>query len=312
MLDISLETPFQFISRDVIYNDIESAWLSGRIACARDNTHDTITDVIQGGSKFSDLYMWNVAKLGIYTRFAINWCVSNCTIYMSSYTQGTYAIWLDTWSEGSMWDSVFTGGGDAGLRATNTVLGGYRPPTEHQFHKCSFDEGGRACIWLTQIHRSTFVGCWASSQIASLTAAVVIDNVDVRRFHWSDGTIFNVLTHGILISEAESFSIVNSTFASWGLAAANSYYGITVASTTGVSSATRHMNFQITGNTFFNDPDAASSGCWVGVGIQWWQYNKYVVANNIGHGSNGLGGLTSSTVIDSAAAWNAKSVGNNL
>src|SRR5438067_55240 len=71
----------------------------------------------------------------------------------------------------------------------------------------TFDEGGRACIWVTSAHRCTFVGCWSSSQSSPagvsygnkngviLTAVVVIDGSEVRRLVWTDGTIVNVSTH---------------------------------------------------------------------------------------------------------------------
>jgi hypothetical protein len=248
-------------------------------------------------AKIQNVHMEGVLNAGIYARFAINWDVSNTYIGCRNYfpippPQGTAGIWLDTRTEGWMFTVIETGGFDSGLRMTN----GYpqpshdRPPDTHQFVQCNFDAGSRACIWLTNSHRCRFQGCYASSSNATLTGVVVLDSADVYGFEWVDSVILNAHNHCFWISDATSFSIMDSTFATWGKNETNigTYDAITVAGAR--TAAAAHMSFIITGNTFINDPDfpANLSNQLKPIKVQgspFQFFQKFIVTNNISYGA---------------------------
>jgi hypothetical protein len=248
-------------------------------------------------AKIQNVHMEGVLNAGIYARFAINWDVSNTYIGCRNYfpippPQGTAGIWLDTRTEGWMFTVIETGGFDSGLRMTN----GYpqpshdRPPDTHQFVQCNFDAGSRACIWLTNSHRCRFQGCYASSSNATLTGVVVLDSADVYGFEWVDSVILNAHNHCFWISDATSFSIMDSTFATWGKNETNigTYDAITVAGAR--TAAAGHMSFIITGNTFINDPDfpANLSNQLKPIKVQgspFQFFQKFIVTNNISYGA---------------------------
>jgi hypothetical protein len=217
-----------------------------------------------------------------------------------------------------MWKNCGAAQGVAGLRATNTIRGGYRPPTEHQFHECNFDEAYHANIWATNMHRCTFVGCWASSQHSTLTSTILLDSSDVRAFTWLGGTIVNVATSCILAENVESFTVMDSTFTSWGITRPSYYSAISIYGASSSSSA--HMNFVISCNQFFVDTDFATTGSgsqnpFVGIEIQSGYYNKYIVSNNLSYGPNGTGGLyggANAIVVDYGSAVHGKYLAGNL
>jgi hypothetical protein len=174
-------------------------------------------------AKIQNVHMERVLNAGLYARFAINWDVSNTYIGCRDYSpnpapHGTAGIWLDTRTEGWMFTVLETGGFDTGLRMTNSSAQSPldRPPDTHQFVQCNFDAGGRACIWLTNSHRCRFQGCYASSALATLTGVVVLDSADVYGFEWVDSVILNAHNYCFWISSATSFSIMDSTFSTWG------------------------------------------------------------------------------------------------
>jgi hypothetical protein len=276
----------------------------------------------------NNVSMDGVINCGIYTQYALNWIVQNTIINMSTtaergWVQGTFAVHLEGYSEGWMWNNVFLGAGDACLRSSNAI-GAARPPTEHQFHSCNFDEGGRACIWVSNMHRCTFNGCWASSQAAGqaefngaiLTGGFVMDSPDVRAVNWLNGTMVNISSYAFWVTDAESFSIVNSTFSDWGQqGAASTFQAITIY-------PHPHTNFIITGNTFLKDTDfGGQPSPWIGINVQSGSpaaaFNKYVVANNISYGQGGtsnLPGTHGGTLADNGTAAGSKYVpsGGNL
>jgi hypothetical protein len=162
------------------------------------------------------------------------------------------------------------------------------------------------------MHRCTFNGCWASSQSslvgetwgiqngAILTGACVLDNADVRMVVWTNSTMVNISSYCFWVTNAESFAVINSTFSNWGLAGSG-YWAI-------ITAPQSHLNFNITGNTFLSDSDFAGNG-WRAINIQSGSYNKYVIANNIGYGLNGVGNLAGGgTVLDSGTAHFGKYV----
>jgi hypothetical protein len=66
----------------------------------------------------NNVTMEGVINCGIYTQYALNWIVSNTIINMSTtpqlgWVQGTFAVHLEGYSEGWMWNNVFLGAGDA-------------------------------------------------------------------------------------------------------------------------------------------------------------------------------------------------------
>jgi hypothetical protein len=294
---------------------ISDVYMSGvyqGIGCTSSSNFNNVT--------INNVTMDNVVNCGIYAQYALNWIVSDTIIGMQlGWVENTFGVHLEAHAEGWMWNNVFIGGGDACLRSTN-VGGATRPPTEHQFHACNFDEGGRACIWASNMHRCTFLGCWASSQAfgqqsfngAVLTGVFVMDNADVRRIVWSNSTMVNVSTYCFWIEDAESFSIIDSTFSSWGLD--GEYWAILVAGTK--TRAEAHMNFKITGNTFLTDPDFAGSKSLACINIQGASqpyYNKYIVANNMFYGADGHGAkATSANFVDRGRAVYGKSVSGNI
>jgi hypothetical protein len=280
-----------------LISDIAMFGVYQGITCTASGNFNNVT--------INNVAMEGVINCGIYTQYALNWIVSNTIINMLTtpqlgWVQGTFAVHLEGYSEGWMWNNVFLGAGDACLRSSN-LIGAARPPTEHQFHSCNFDEGGRACIWISNMHRCTFNGCWASSQAAGqtefngaiLTGAFVIDNRDVRAVNWLNGTMVNISTYGFWVTDAESFSIINSTFSDWGQqGAASTFQAITIY-------PHNHTNFVITGNTFLKDTDFGENpNPWVGITVQSGSpaaaFNKYVVANNISYGQGGIGNLPGS------------------
>lgn len=252
--------------------------------------------------------MERVENAGIYARFAFNWDVSNT--YIGGHTElETAGIWLDTRTEGWMFTVVETGGFDTGLRMTNANPQGdpTRPPDTHQFVQCNFDAGRRACIWLTNSHRCRFQGCYASSVNPTLTGVIVLDNFDVYGFEWVDSVILNAYNHCFWISDATSFSIMDSTFATWGRKETRGQYdAILVAGAT--SRDAGHMSFIITGNTFINDPDFPAYHENTlrpihvqGGEIQWFQ--KYIVTNNISYGTNMAGSINNGKAVTGQALF---------
>jgi hypothetical protein len=124
-----------------------------------------------------------------------------------------------------------------------------------------------------------------------LTGVIVLDNADVYGFEWVDSVILNAHNYCFWISDATSFSIMDSTFSTWGKEETHTgtYDAITIAGATSATAA--HMSFIISGNTFINDPDfPANSSNWLkpirvqGSPFQFFQ--KYIVTNNISYGEN--------------------------
>jgi hypothetical protein len=261
-------------------------------------------------AKIQNVHMEGVLNIGIYARFAINWDVSNTYIGCHDYSPNpppleTAGIWLDTRAEGWMFTVIETGGFDTGLRMTKSSRqpDHDRPPDTHQFVQCNFDAGGRACIWLTNSHRCRFQGCYASSGNATITGIVVLDSADVYGFEWVDGVILNAYNHCFWISDATSFSIMDSTFATWGTAeTAGKYEAIWIAGAD--TRGTAHMSFVITGNTFINDRDfpANSNNRLQPIRVQGNEtqtkfFQKYIVTNNISYGANMIGSQDGGTAV---------------
>jgi len=249
-------------------------------------------------AKIQNVHMEGVVNAGIYARFAVNWDVSQTYIGGANHLLETAGIWLDTRTEGWMFTVLETGGFDTGLRMTNRSPfppNDVRPPDTHQFIQCNFDDGGRACIWLTNSHRCRFQGCYASSVEATLTGVIVIDGADVYGFEWTGSVILNAFNYGFWISDATSFSITDSTFATWGTTGAiGTYDAITIAGATTAGSA--HMSFVISGNTFTNDSDfpANPANALRPIRVQgspFMYFQKYIVTNNISYGA----GMVSAT-----------------
>ena len=268
-------------------------------------------DSVTWRAKIQNVHMEGVLNAGLYARYAINWDVSNLYLGCHDYSpnpapQGTAGVWLDTRTEGWMFTVMETGGFDTGLRMASTS--DERPPDTHQFVQCNFDAGARACIWLTNSHRCRFQGCYASSANATITGVIVLDSADVYGFEWVDSVILNAHNYGFWISDATSFSIMGSTFATWGKEAVHvgTYEAITIAGAT--TAAAAHMSFVITGNTFFNDPDfpAHPSNQLKPIRVQgspFQFFQKYIVTNNISYGANMIASTNDGIAVTGASVF---------
>ena len=259
-------------------------------------------------AKLQNVHMEGVRNVGIFAAFALNWDVSNTYIGSASPApEGTAGIWLESRTEGWMFTVLETGGFDTGLRMTNGYAPSERPPDTHQFVQCNFDAGRRACIWLTNSHRCRFQGCYASSENPTLTGVIVLDSADVYGFEWADSVILNAHNYCCWISDATSFSIMGSTFATWGRGAPRGTYdAITIAGATSAGAA--HMSFMISGNTFINDPDfpASSANRLKAIRVQgspFEYFEKYIVTNNIAYGANMIGSTNDGIAVTGASVF---------
>jgi hypothetical protein len=255
-----------------------------------------------------DIKMTRIKTTGIYLEFALNWTISDAVIQMNDNSANHFGVWLETWSEGCVFDSVFVLGGEHCWRFAKTRTPSFstdRPPGEHRFYSCIGDNGSVSCFYASAMHRSIFDGCWASLQSPTASGAVVLDHDNVYGFSWVSGQIVNCFSHGFKVIKATSFSVVNSTFSDWG----SGCQGTCPENVGILVSPYASMRFIISSNTFIGndadfDPDSdgnAHTGIKVGAGL----YSKYVIAHNVGYGL-GAGG----TVNDMGTA--SKSVTGNL
>jgi hypothetical protein len=288
---------------------IENAYQG--IACSSTTLGPGATNTVNEVA-IHNVKMSGIINVGIYLNYALNWMISNVVINMQSLTAG-YGVQLDTQAEGCLFHTVYVLHGEYCWRFNKTVGGSTeRAPTEHRFYFCSGDNGYHACFYASALHRSIFHACWASTQSSNATAAFVIDGslattYGVWGLVWDNGQIVNSQTHGFYISAVSSITVSNSMFAEWGRAAANTYFGITIA-------ANLYTNFIFTGNTFCKDTDFTGNPWW-GINVNSGTYNRYVVTNNVGYGDAfglGAGTLPGGTVADSGYAASGKVVTNNL
>ena len=117
-----------------------------------------------------------------------------------------------------------------------------------------------------------------------------------------DSVILNAYNYCFWISDATSFSIMDSTFSTWGKTDINTgtYEAITVAGAT--TAAAAHMSFLITGNTFINDADfpANSKNHLKPIRVQgppFQFFNKFIVTNNISYGANMIASTNEGTAV---------------
>ena len=170
-----------------------------------------------------DVKMTGILHVGLKLYFALNWKISTCVIGMVFDDQWNgpgsnhYGVWLDSDSEGCIFDSIFVLGGEHCWRIANSINPAVRGPNEHRFYSCIGDNGTVSCFYISSLHRALFSSCWASIQKPTSDAAVVLDSLDIWGLVWDTSQIVNVEGHGIKVIAATSFTVTNSTFSEWGI-----------------------------------------------------------------------------------------------
>lgn len=264
-----------------------------------------------------DVDMENTFHVGLKMYFALNWTVSNCIIGMhfddawNAPGSNHYGVWLDTDSEGCVFDTIFVLGGEHCWRIANTINTSIRGPNEHRFYSCIGDNGTVSCIYISSLHRSIFESCWVSVQKPTSDAAVVMDSMDIWGVEWVASQLVNVEGHGIKVIAATSFSIVNSTFSEWNLSPSPAHSAIIVYPGYGPPA---RCNFIISGNKFIRDIDFGLHNNNLTISITSGTYNRYIITNNLsyaGSSSENLGSGALNAVSDLGTA-EAKVVNNNL
>jgi hypothetical protein len=265
------------ISR-VLMEDIYSA-----IGC--DLAPLSVNDVI-----VSDCELLRCVKYGLYMKGALNWMVENCIVSMTNGAANTFALVLDGNAEGCFFKNSYFLGGEHVFRSTGNNK-------ENRFTNVAFDGGSvsTSCVYDSASKRNHFLGCWASTQ-ATGGRGIVIDSTSVVGFRWTDGEIVGIAQHGIEVSAAGDFHIIGGRICNWGIAAAGTYSGITVAA----NAATR---FSIKDVVFAQDADL-SGNSWNGININTGTYAHYDVTGNFGIG------LTGALIADTGTCSTARVMDN--
>ena len=237
--------------------------------------------------------MVGIYQFGIRSQNAINWIVTDVLVYMRQLQGQTplqawppgsnkFGIWLDTWTEGWVLESVFVLGGERSWRFHNTVNSALPPPASIRFISCIADNGSVSCFYASAMHRCVFIGCWASAQ--SLGAVgFVMDSLNVLGVQWLDGEMMNLDSYCFNVISAKNFTISNSYFTAWGRQSSGSWAAINIA-------GNQSMSFSIVGNTFTAAQDA-DYGAHSAYGVVVSQspvpggvtsHDRYLIANNLG------------------------------
>ncbi len=264
-----------------------------------------------------DVKMENTLHIGMKMYYALNWSISSCVIGMhfddawNAPGSGHYGVWLDTDSEGCIFDTVFVLGGEHCWRIANSINPSIRGPNEHRFHSCIGDNGTVSEIYISSLHRSIFQNCWVSGQKSTQDAAVVMDSMDIWGVQWIASQVVNVVGHGIKVIAATSFSIVDSTFSEWNLSTSPAHSAVIVYPGFG---PTWRCNFTIIGNQFIRDIDFGNHTNSLTISVTSGTYNRYIITNNLSYGGStsanlGSGALSAVSDLGTAAA---KVVNNNL
>ncbi len=268
----------------------------------------------------ANVKMIRIRSVGLYMRFALNCNVRNVVIDVAT-TAGSFGVWLDTCTEGCIFDSVFVLGGEHSWRFAHShisfLFANDRAPSENRFYSCIGDNGRVSCFYMSAGFRMIFDNCWASTQHNDAIAAFSIDNPAVYGIVWTNSQMVFLKRNGFQITNGKLITISNSTFTSWGLAGA----GFRAIS---ITSNLAPLSFSIVGNVFgtggtqqLADPNftplgspttspPASPNTSVAVSIAAGTYYKYLVSNNLG--------LTlGSTLLDSGGTpTGGKLVNNNI
>lgn len=237
--------------------------------------------------------MNGIFQYGMYAQNALNWTVSDVVIVMrilqgqtplQAWPGGSnkLGIWMDTWTEGWILDSVFVLGGEHCWRFNNIANPSLDPPASNRFISCIGDNGSVSCFYATALHRSFFIGCWASAQ-SNGAVGFATDSLNVRGLEWLDGEMMNMAGHCFNIINASDVTIGNSYLTAWGVQSDNAWAAIHIR-------GSQQMSFSITGNTFSSAQDA-KYGAHSAYGIIVNQspvpggitaHDRYIVANNRG------------------------------
>lgn len=233
-----------------------------------------------------------ITKYGLFLKGALNWMVQNCIVSMLNGATGTAALFLDANAEGNLFQNVFFLGGEYTFRS----IGNNK---ENRFVNVIFDGGSlsSACVYDSASIRNHFVNCWCSTQ-ATGGRGIVIDNAAVVGFRWIEGEIIGIAQHGVVVTAAGDFHIQGGRICNYGIAAAGTYSGVTVA-------AGASMRFSVKNVVFAQDVDIAGNA-WNGVNVNIGNYTAYQVTGNMGIG------LTGALIADSGTATGAKTVSDNI
>lgn len=109
-------------------------------------------------------------KTGLKLCYAINWNLQNMLVqYVNpEFEPGDdiYGVWIDTVTEGCIFNGIFSLGGEHCWRIARTINAATddRGPSENHFYSCIGDNGTVSCICISSLHRGIFTNCWCSTQ----------------------------------------------------------------------------------------------------------------------------------------------------
>jgi hypothetical protein len=252
------------------------------------------------------------ADKGFKLCYAVNWTVQNIVLQATVAAapgSNIYGVWIDTETEGCIFNDIFSLGGEHSWRIARSINAGTsdRGPSENRFYSCIGDNGTVSCMYISSLHRGIFTNCWCSTQVETSDAAVVLDNLDIWGIQWVSSQIVNVIGHGIKVLAATSFAIINSTFSEWNL---NNLGHSAV-----VVFPHARTNFSIIGNQFIRDTDFGTHSNVATITVMPGEYNRYIISNNLSYSGSqesnmGMGALGG--VSDAGSAAFSKIVNNNL
>ena len=266
----------------------------------------------------------NYVKTGIKLCYAVNCTLENFILWqLNDFLQpvpqsNIFGVWIDTETEGCVFNNIYSLGGEHCWRIANTVRQGAedRGPSENRFYSCIGDNGYVSCIYISSLHRGIFTNCWCSYQQRTRPpvrdrdqdAAVVMDDLDIWGVQWVSSQIVNVESHGIKVLAARSFAILNSTFSEWNL---NNRGHSAI-----IIFPDHRTNFTIIGNQFIRDTDFGNHNNVETITVRPGTYNRYIVSDNMSYAGTadfnlGIGSLSTLTRDNSPPA-NFRKIVNNL
>lgn len=229
-------------------------------------------------------------KTGLKLCYAINWNLQNMLVqYVNpEFEPGDdiYGVWIDTVTEGCIFNGIFSLGGEHCWRIARTINAATddRGPSENRFYSCIGDNGTVSCIYISSLHRGIFTNCWCSTQRhRDQDAAVVMDSLDIWGVQWVSSQIVNVESHGIKVLAATSFAILNSTFSEWNLND-RGHSAIFIF-------PNPRTNFTIIGNQFIRDTDFGKHKNVETITLIPGRYNRYIISNNMSYSGTELSNL---------------------